>query len=138
MENPLTPSEVWTILHSYLGPCPASNPPLLLKTAPQLTAAFDAPTPVKAGGTMTLTLSTAAGVNRTLPTTAGTVTGAFVTFAGPVFFAVVSDGKGGWTGTVPATGVVGQSYAVLNDGALGVSEGSILAGPVVVEVAPAA
>ena len=61
------------------------------------------------------------------------VTGAFLGLQGPVYFDVTADGTGAWKGIVP-DGVVGQSYAVLNAGKGGVTDGSVLAGPVVVEV----
>jgi hypothetical protein len=62
---------------------------------------------------------------------------AFITAAGPVFADLVQAGDGiNFSVTVPAQGVVGQSYFVLCNCADRVDDGTIVAGPAILEVSP--
>ncbi|KAL9129443.1 MAG: hypothetical protein Q9217_002117 [Psora testacea] len=126
-DTPLTPDEVWTIAHTFIGSCPPSNPPLPVKAYPTLTVASDTPLPIKVG--KNLVLSPRGGAIN-----ASGVMGAFLTSKEPVYFKVTSDGKDGWKGSVPE-GVAGQSYVVLTEGKAGVEKGNVLAGPAILEVA---
>ena len=124
--TPLTPSQAWTIASTFVASCPNSSLELAVKANPQLSVSYGAPTPAKAGSD--IVLSTPGG-----PIVGKDVTGAFLGLQSPVFFDVVDDGNGGWKGSVP-DGLSGQSYVVLNEGKEGVTDGSVLAGPAIVEV----
>jgi hypothetical protein len=63
---------------------------------------------------------------------------AFITAGGPVFANLTQAGDGiNFSVKVPATGVDGQSYLVLCNCAERVDDGTIVAGPAVLEVTPA-
>jgi len=126
---PLDFDEVYTLAGAFIASCPSSNPALPVKAFPSLTLDTSQPMPVKPNDTVTFTLASECELEGKTPN------GAFITSNGPVFVPVtINDDK--VSATVPATGVTGQSYFVLNNDSTAVSDDKVLAGPGVVEVQP--
>ena len=127
---PLTPNAVHTLASAFIKSCPADNPPLPVKAYPAIAAT--AAGPVAAG--QTVQIKSAATVLAPGSSTAK-LYAAFITAGGPVFADLTPAGDGvNFSVKVPATGVVGQSYLVLCNCADRVDDGTIVAGPAVLEV----
>lgn len=129
---PLTPNAVYTLASAFIKSCPSTNPALPVKAYPAIAAT--AAGPITAGQTVQLQ-STAA-----LSPGSGTAKlyAAFITATGPVFTELTQAGDGiNFSVKVPAQGVVGQSYLVLCNCAERVDDGTIVAGPAVLEVTAA-
>jgi hypothetical protein len=132
---PLTPNSVYTLASAFITECPADNPALPVKAYPALAAS--AAGPVTPGSTVEF--KTASAVLAIKEGTDAKLYAAFITAAGPVYADLVEAGDGvNFSVKVPATGVDGQSYLVLCNCKEVVDDGSIVAGPAVLEVLPAA
>lgn len=131
---PLTPNAVYTLASAFITSCPADNPALPVKAYPALAAS--ATGPVTAGSTVEF--KTAKAVLAMKEGSDAKLYAAFITAAGPVYADLVEAGDGvNFSAKVPAAGVDGQSYLVLCNCKERVDDGSIVAGPAVVEVLPA-
>lgn len=129
---PLTPNAVYTLASAFIKSCPSTNPALPVKAYPAIAAT--AAGPAAAGQTVQIK---AAAV---LAPSSGTAKlyAAFITFGGPVFADLTPAGDGiNFSVKVPAQGVAGQSYLVLCNCAERVDDGTIVAGPAVLEVTAA-
>jgi hypothetical protein len=129
---PLTPNAVYTLASAFIKSCPSDNPPLPVKAYPAIAAT--AAGLVVAGSTV--------GIKTASTVLVGTDTAklyaAFITAGGPMFANLTQAGDGiNFSVKVPATGVDGQSYLVLCNCAERVDDGTIVAGPAVLEVTPA-
>jgi hypothetical protein len=129
---PLTPNAIYTLASAFIKSCPSTNPALPVKAYPAIAAT--AAGPVTAGQTVQIQSAAA------LSPGSGTAKlyAAFVTAGGPVFTDLTQAGDGiNFSVKVPAQGVVGQSYLVLCNCAERVDDGTIVAGPAVLEVTAA-
>ncbi|GAB7331110.1 hypothetical protein MBLNU13_g02593t1 [Cladosporium sp. NU13] len=129
---PLTPNAVYTLAAGFIKSCPSTNPALPVKAYPAIAAA--AAGPVTAGQTVQIKSAAA------LSPGSGTAKlyAAFITATGPVFTDLIQAGDGvNFSVKVPAQGVAGQSYLVLCNCAERVDDGTIVAGPAVLEVTAA-
>ena len=127
---PLTPNAVHTLASAFITSCPSTNPPLPVKAYPAISAA--ATGPVAAGATVGI--KTASAV-LTPGSGSAKLYAAFITAGGPVYADLTPSGDGiNFSIKVPASGVVGQSYLVLCNCAERVDDGTIVAGPAVIEV----
>lgn len=129
---PLTPNAVYTLASAFIKSCPSTNPALPVKAYPAVAAT--ATGPVTAGQTVQIKSAAA------LSPGSGTAKlyAAFVTAGGPVFTDLTPAGDGvNFSVKVPAQSVVGQSYLVLCNCAERVDDGTIVAGPAVLEVTAA-
>ena len=129
---PLTSNAVHTLALAFIKSCPESNPTLPVKAYPAIAAtATGSVTPG-----LTMQIRTACSV-LTKSSGSAKLYAAFITAGGPVFTDLVEAGDGiNFSVTVPAQGVVGQSYLVLCNCADRVDDGTIVAGPAVLEVSP--
>jgi len=130
-ENPLTFNEVYTLASAFIVSCPDSNaakPQLDLSAYPAL--ALGTSGTIKSGDTILIetpgySLVSISGDDSPLYA-------AFITILGPIFVdAVPTDG--GFNVVVP-DGINGQSYAVLTGCNEAVTDETISAGPVIVEI----
>ena len=129
---PLTPNAVYTLASAFIKSCPSTNPALPVKAYPAIAAT--AAGPIAAGQTVQLKSAAA------LSPGSGTAKlyAAFITAGGPVFADLAQAGDGiNFSVKVPAQGVAGQSYLVLCNCAERVDDGTIVAGPAVLEVTAA-
>lgn len=129
---PLMPNAVYTLASAFIKSCPSTNPALPVKAYPAIAAT--AAGPVAAGQTVQLKSAAA------LAPGSGTAKlyAAFITATGPVFTDLTQAGDGiNFSVKVPAQGVAGQSYLVLCNCAERVDDGTIVAGPAVLEVTAA-
>jgi hypothetical protein len=132
---PLTPNAVYTLASAFITSCPADNPALPVKAYPALAAADTGP--VAAGATVEF--KTASVVLSLKSGSDAKLYAAFITAAGPVYADLVEAGDGvNFSVKVPAKGVDGQSYLVLCNCKERVDDGTIVAGPAILEVTPAA
>ncbi|KAG0638738.1 hypothetical protein HOY80DRAFT_1022984 [Tuber brumale] len=131
---PLDFNQVFSLASQFIVSCPPENPPLPFKAFPTLSLVNNnvggGEYVIKAGSKISL----APGVK----TQRDGLSVAFLTLAGPIFVdAVFVDGHedafGRFEVVVPA-GVNGQSYAVLVNGKVKVSDETTVAGPVIVEI----
>ena len=124
---PLDPNEVHSIAHGLILFCPPDTPALPVKAFPALA--------LRTTGTITtgttITVLTPGYTLKARHATAG-LNGAFVSVTGPVFVDVTLV-PGGFTTTVPP-GIAGQSYFLLTNCKEKVTDDTVVAGPVVVEV----
>ena len=131
---PLTPNAVFTLASAFITSCPADNPALPVKAYPAVAAS--AAGPVAAGSTVEFKTATAVLAVKT--GSEAKLYAAFITAAGPVYADLVETGDGiNFSVKVPASGVDGQSYLVLCNCKERVDDGTIVAGPAVLEVTPA-
>ena len=125
---PLDLDEVYTLAAPFIASCPSSNPALPVKAFPSLTADPSNAMLPKGGDTVMFDVSNAADLS------GKTIYGAWIGTLGPQFTSVTCDGDKVTT-TVPATGINGQSYFVLNSDSSAVTDDSVLAGPAYIETA---
>jgi len=131
-DTPLTPNAVYTLASAFIKSCPSTNPALPVKAYPALAAT--AAGPATAGSTVQIKSAAA------LAPGSGTAKlyAAFITAGGPVFADLTQAGDGvNFSVKVPATGVAGQSYLVLCNCGERVDDGTIVAGPAILEVTAA-
>jgi hypothetical protein len=125
---PLGFNEVFSLASQFIVECPSDNPPLPFKAFPKLALA-EGVWEIKTGSKIAL-------VPGEKVESEG-LSVAFITLAGPVFVDAVFDDAykecGRFEIVVPE-GVKGQSYAVLVRGREKVSDETIVAGPVVIEI----
>jgi len=130
-DAPLDFDEVYTLASAFIVSCPANQPaflanlPLMAFTA----LSVKGPSPIMSGSTITLTQAK-------VPDWDGekTVYAAWAAVTGSVFTPAKWIGKGMYSVCVPA-GFHGQSYVVLTTNGTDSSDGSIVAGPAIVEIA---
>lgn len=125
-DNPLSYNEVYTLAAPFIKSCPSSNAPLPVKAFPMLSAAGIKGAKIEAGGNIMVTTKDY--------TIEGDVFAAFITVTGPVF-TQVQKATGGYTVTIPNTGITGQSYLVFTSCNTTATDDTIVAGPALVEVA---
>lgn len=129
----LSPNAIFTLASGFITSCPSTNPTLPIKPFPALAATT--PGTVTAGSTVEVKTA-----NTVLSAGSGSAKlyAAFVTAAGPVWADLEENGDGmGFKVKVPAEGVRGQSYLVLCNCKERVDDGSIVAGPAILEVVAA-
>lgn len=124
-EVPLELNEVYTLAAPFIKSCPSSNPALPVKAFPSLTASALKGGAIEAGGNVMISTP---GY-----TIQGDVYAAFITVTGPVF-TLVQKAPGGFLVTIPATGIVGQSYLVLTSCNTTATDDTIVAGPALIEI----
>lgn len=141
-DAPLSPNKVFTLAKQFIVSCPSSNPPFLpLSAFPLLGVTSQGD--IKTGDTITLTMmnsqqptrrSTDYGVSEA--PCCGPVYAAFAAVGGSVIVPAtpVGDSKTAYYVTVPA-GIHGQSYVVLTSSSTDDSDGTVIAGPAIIEVA---
>ncbi|KAI9838863.1 MAG: hypothetical protein M1819_004070 [Sarea resinae] len=122
---PLDPDEVYTLAAAFIKSCPMSNPALPVKAFPSLTYKNTSSSPALSNSTATFMTNASSSAN-------GTVYGAFITVTGPIIVPAQAV-SGGFSLMVPAN-VSGQSYVVLTDSNMTVSDDTITAGPAIIEV----
>ena len=135
---PLDFNQVYSLASQFIVSCPSTNLALGVKAFPALAASPAGS--IAPGSNITLTTtSTVSAATGTDPNTQ--LYGAFLTPTGPVFqpaTRVMSTGSGSaFKVEVPTTGVAGQSYVILTACADRVSDDTTVAGPALLEVAPA-
>lgn len=125
-----------SLAHGFILSCPPGTAPLPVKAFPALALApGTTPANITTGSKITITTPgyvLAPGSER------AKLYGAFVSVLGPVFVDLVEvgqggAGKGGFEVTVPE-GIKGQSYFLLSNCKERVTDDTIVAGPVIVEV----
>lgn len=129
----LSPNAIFTLASGFITSCPSSNPALPVKPFPALSST--ATGPVSAGSTISVKTS-----NTVLAPGSGSAKlyAAFLTASGPVWADLTPDGDGvGFKVVVPQTGVRGQSYLILCNCKERVDDGTIVAGPAIMEVVAA-
>ncbi|RPA91837.1 hypothetical protein L873DRAFT_1818744 [Choiromyces venosus 120613-1] len=131
---PLDFNQVFSLASQFITSCPPENPPLPFKAFPTLSLAKS----YVGGSGHTIKTGTKISLAPGIKTKRDGLSVAFLTVTGPIFVdAVFVDGHldafGHFEVVVPA-GVNGQSYAVLNNGREKVSDETIVAGPVIVEI----
>lgn len=129
----LSPNAIFTLASAFITACPSSNPTLPVKPFPGLAATRAGVVP--AGSTVEVKTA-----NTVLAPGSGKAKlyAAFVTTAGPVWTDLTPAGDGmKFSVKVPAEGVRGQSYLVLCNCEDRVDDGTIVAGPAVLEVVAA-
>ena len=127
-DDPLGPNQVFTLAASFIASCPSTNAALPFKAFPPLAMGGDASATIRAGST--ITIMTPGYLLVAAP--GGSLFASFVTVTGPVS-AQVTAIDGGFTAVVPA-GVTGQSYLVMTGCKDVVSDATVAAGPLIVEV----
>jgi hypothetical protein len=131
---PLTPNAVYTLASAFITSCPADNPALPVKAYPMLAPAATGPVTPGEG----VEFKTASVVLAVKEGSDAKLYAAFITADGPVYADLVEAGDGvNFSVKVPEAGVDGQSYLVLCNCKEVVDDGSIVAGPAVLEVLPA-
>ncbi|KAI9710926.1 MAG: hypothetical protein M1820_002361 [Bogoriella megaspora] len=132
-DTPLTPDEVFTLGHGFITSCPSSNPPLKVKAFPGLTIDPSSPGPSATGSQITIDT---AGYALEPRSPGAHLYAAFISVNGPVWTDVTelpdSDGTK-FNVTIPQ-GVSGQSYLVLTGCHDAVTDDTVVAGPVIIEV----
>lgn len=126
-DNPLSYNEVYTLAAQFIKSCPETNAPLPVKAFPMLSAAGLKGGNIEAGGNIMVTTVGGYAIE-------GDIYAAFITVTGPVF-TQVQKATGGYTVTVPNTGIAGQSYLVFTSCNTTATDDTIVAGPALVEVA---
>jgi hypothetical protein len=126
-DTPLRPNEVNTLARGFILSCPPGTPPLPVKAFPALALATRGT--ITTGTTITITTP---GYVLARRRDRAQLYGAFVSILGPVFVDLVAV-EGGFQAQVPA-GIAGQSYFLLSNCKERVSDDTIVAGPVIVEV----
>lgn len=127
-DAPLDPDEVETLVSSFIISCPPPSPKLPFKSFPKLELGTAGN--FFTGGTITLKTP-----GYTLKPKNGTdvLHAAFITITGPIF-ENATPVEGGFAVKVPS-GIAGQNYIVLTSyNNVTVTDDTIVAGPVVVEV----
>ncbi|TVY41065.1 Protein rds1 [Lachnellula subtilissima] len=124
---PLDFDEVYSLASAFIVSCPATNPTLPVKAFAPL--ALSTTGTVKSGDVITVATPgyTLAAANGKDP-----VYAAFITVTGPLI-SVATPTSGGFLVTVP-TGINGQSYLVLTSCSDTVTDDTIKAGPLIVEI----
>jgi len=122
-------NEVYTLAAPFIASCPADNPALPVMAFPSLTASASNPALPCPGDHVSFMLGNCDLADKT-------VYGAWISATGPVFVPVTIDGEM-VTAEIPAENINGQSYFVLTSDDKMVTDDTVLAGPAVVEVAPA-
>jgi hypothetical protein len=124
---PLTFNEVYSLAAQFIVSCPSTNAKLPVKAFPVL--ALGTKGTIKSGDTITLLTPgyTLAAVDGTSP-----IYAAFITVLGPLV-GPATPVEGGFTVVVPE-GINGQSYFVLTTCKEEVNDGTIAAGPAIVEI----
>ena len=126
-DTPLDFDEVYTLAAQFIASCPSSNPALPVKAFPALSVDTSQAMPIKPGDTVTFDLASECDLSGQTPS------GAWIGPTGPTFVPVTINGDT-VTAQVPASGISGQSYFVLNSDSTMVSDDKVLAGPAVLEV----
>lgn len=126
-DTPLDPNEVHSIAHGLILSCPPGTTPLPVKAFPTLVLA----TAGKIVVGKTIAVNTPGYVLKPKDGKA-VLSGVFIAALGPIFVNVTAV-SGGFSTVVP-TGVQGQAYFVLCNCRDKVSDDTIVAGPVVLEV----
>ncbi|KAM0722447.1 hypothetical protein Q7P37_001888 [Cladosporium fusiforme] len=130
----LSPNAIFTLASGFITACPSTNPALPVKPFPALAATT--PGTVTAGSTVEVKT---AGTVLTAGSGSAKLYAAFVTASGPVWADLQENGDGvGFKVKVPSEGVRGQSYLVLCNCKERVDDGTIVAGPAILEVVAAA
>ncbi|KAK5715994.1 hypothetical protein LTR15_009819 [Elasticomyces elasticus] len=128
-DNPLTPDEVHTLAHGFIVSCPADNPTFPVKAFPGLAVT----TTGKIVSGQLLSVQTV-GYALAADSTTASLYAAFITVTGPVWALLTPGGDGkNFQVTVPA-GVNGQSYLLLTNCNETVTDNTVVAGPVIVEI----
>jgi hypothetical protein len=122
---PLSFNEVYTLAAPFIVVCPSSNPTIPVRSFPRLELGSEAP--VSTGETITLLTP-----GYTIQANETQLYGAFVTVMGPIFEKATAV-DGGFEVTVPAN-IAGQNYVVLTPSSSIVNDGTVVAGPAIVEV----
>ncbi|KAF4629130.1 hypothetical protein G7Y89_g9019 [Cudoniella acicularis] len=143
-DTPLSFNETYTLAAPFILSCPSSNAALPIKAFPALTLNNTSkPGPIASGDEITLLVPDLQtnGTNASTDTSAeeteakGKIYAAFITATGPIFAdAVESEEEGRYKVVVPQGVGNGQSYVVLTMCDREVSDDTVVAGPVVVEV----
>lgn len=126
-DTPLDPNEVHSLAHGFIQSCPPGTAPLPVKAFPALALATTGN--ITTGTKITITTPgyvLAPGNDR------AHLYGAFVSILGPVFVDLVSV-SGGFQVRIPE-GIAGQTYFLFSSCKESVSDDTIVAGPVIVEV----
>lgn len=127
-DNPLSFDEVYTLAAPFIVSCPTSNAALPVKAFPEL--ALGTTGTIVPGQTITILTP---GYVLAAPKSTGKLYAAFITVTGPVYVdATPCDG--GYQVTVPAEGITGQSYVVFTGCNDKVTDDTVAAGPLIVEV----
>lgn len=116
-----------SLAHGFILSCPPGTPPLPVKAFPALTLATTGT--ITTGTTITVTTT---GYVLAPRNNRAQLYGAFVSILGPVFVDLVPV-QGGYQVQVPK-GIAGQSYFLLSNCNERVSDDTIVAGPMIVEV----
>lgn len=128
-DTPLSPNEVHTLAHAFILSCPPNTPPLPVKAFPALSLSTTPGGVITTGTTITITTP---GYVLAPRGARARLYAAFVSITGPIFADLVIV-EGGVQVQVPE-GIAGQSYLLLVDCKERVSDDTIVAGPVIVEV----
>jgi hypothetical protein len=140
-DAPLDFNEVYTLASPFIVDCPSDNPKFIsLSAFPGLTV--EGPTPIESGSTITLTIEKKKKKMAIRHTKNGKkgckkcpkVFAAWAAVSGPVFTPVTRVDDDTFEVVVP-DGIHGQSYVVLTTSGTDASDGKIIAGPALVEVA---
>jgi len=129
-DDPLTPDEVHTMAHGFITSCPSANPPFPVKALPGIGVTTTGP--IAPGQLISVQTS---GVALAPSDKNAKLWAAFVTAAGPVFAELAAQGDGvHFQVTVPASGVLGQSYLLLTNCNTTVTDNTVVADPTYLEV----
>ena len=122
LDTPLSPNQVFTLASAFITSCPSSNPPLPFKAFPALSLSSTGP--LAAGSTITV---------KTKAPLSGTLSAAFLALGGPQFQPITQT-DGGFTTTIPKN-YFGQTYMVVTNSQGNVTDATVVAGPLLLEVA---
>lgn len=126
-DAPLTYNQVFSLASGFITGCPADNTELPVKAFPAVTLDPSA-TDVKTGSTVKLLTP-----DYTIVGPEGTpIYAAFIAVTGPTFVEA-KPVDGGFMVEIPE-GFAGQTYAVLTSCKDGVSDETVAAGPVIIEI----
>ncbi|KAK6436103.1 hypothetical protein LTR95_007703 [Oleoguttula sp. CCFEE 5521] len=129
LDNPLTPNMVHTMASGFITSCPPNNPTFPIKAFPNLavatTGSITSGQLISIKTTNTVLVAHDSGAH---------LHAAFITAGGPVYAQMTEAGDGiNFQVTVPA-GVLGQSYLLFNDCNTTLSDSTVVAGPVLMEI----
>ena len=122
LDTPLSPNLVFTLASAFISSCPSSNPPLPFKAFPSLSLSSTGP--LAAGSTITV---------QTKAPLSGTLSAAFLALGGPQFQPITQT-DGGFTTTIPKN-YFGQTYMIVTNSQGNITDSSVVAGPLLLEVA---
>jgi hypothetical protein len=125
-DDPLSPNQVFSLASAFITSCPSTNPPLPFKAFPSLQLGSSGVINI---GTTIIILTPGYTL---VPPSGGQLFAAFITVTGPIF-SEITVVNGGFSAQVPQ-GVAGQSYMVITSSNQAVSDATVAAGPLIVEV----